>query len=81
MAGFFDIATGLFNDVPNIVNDRALAWHEPKLPVLPPSAYSVPLTIIISVTNGCRRYMKFWRSCSTAAVLQMLDAGMAHRPF
>ena len=32
MAGFFDIAAGLFHDVPKIVNafksDGALAWHE-----------------------------------------------------
>src|SRR5260370_26565546 len=32
MAGFFDIASGLFHDVPKIVNafksDGALAWHE-----------------------------------------------------
>jgi methylase of polypeptide subunit release factors len=32
MAGFFDIVSGLFHDVPKIVNafksDGALAWHE-----------------------------------------------------
>jgi hypothetical protein len=85
MAGFFDIAAcSMMCRRSSTHSNRMGRWPGTNIMVAcsaAPSAYSAPPTIIILSTNGCQRWKVSWRSCNRDAVLRMLGAGTALRPY
>jgi len=85
MAGFFDVARGLFDDTPKIANafrtDGKLAWHEHNGCLFCGSgASSVPPTITTWSMNGCPRSTAYRLNCNAAATSRMSAADTAHPP-